>query len=83
MSIHTSLRGSSKASGSFRNVLKRHERVRHIIEQGQWQEGQSVLGLPKLKQTRMKARKSAAKEKDEATATAGKPAAAAPGAPAS
>lgn len=82
MSIHSSLRGSSKASGSLRNVLKRHERVRHLMEHGQWEDGRSVLGLPKLKQMRMKSRKPAAKEKDE-TAAAKPAAAAAPGAPAS
>lgn len=67
MSIHTSLRSQKSAMGSMRNVLKRHERVRHLITQGVWIEGRSVLGLPKIKQMKMKARKAAAKEKDEAT----------------
>jgi small basic protein (TIGR04137 family) len=67
MSIHSSLR-SQGALTALRNVLKRHERVRHLMTQGTWTEGQSVLGLPKIKQIRMKARKAAAKEKDEASA---------------
>ena len=79
MSIHTSLR-SQKATGALRNVLKRHERVRHLMTQGLWTEGQSVFGLPKIKQTRLKARKAAAKEKEEAAATAPGAAASAPGA---
>lgn len=69
MSIHSSLR-SSKASGTFRNVLKRHERVRVLMEQGLWPEGRSVLGLPKIKQTKVKARKAAPKEAKEGAAAA-------------
>lgn len=69
MSIHPSLRTSRRATASLRNVLKRHERVRHLITQGTWVEGRSVLGLPKIKQMKMKARKaSTAKEKTEASA---------------
>lgn len=74
MSLHTSLRISKSASGSLRNVMKRHERVRHMMEQGTWVEGRSVFGLPKIKQMKMKVRK-AAKEKEAASA---EPAAAAP-----
>ena len=68
--------------GAIRNVLKRHERVRHQMTQGSWVDGQSVLGLPKIKQLRLKARKAATKEKEAAaaTATAEKPAATAPSA---
>ena len=71
MSIHSSLRGGgTKATAALRNVLKRHERVRHLLTQGLWEEGKTVFGLPKIKQTRMKARK-AAKEKEGTTAAAG------------
>jgi small basic protein (TIGR04137 family) len=62
-----------------RNVMKRHERVRHLIEQGLWPEGRSVLGLPKIKQAKVKARKAAAKE-EKAEGSAEAPAAAAPAA---
>ena len=74
MSIHTSLKTDAKAAGSLRNVMKRHERVRHLMEQGLWTEGRSVYGLPKIKQVKMKARKAAAKEKEEAAAQPGGPA---------
>ena len=36
------------------------------MTQGAWTDGQSVFGLPKIKQTKMKVRKAAAKEKEEA-----------------
>lgn len=68
MSLHSSLRRAGASFGSLRNVLKRYERVRFMMTQGTWTEGQSVLGLPKIKQLKMKARKAAAKEKEEATA---------------
>ena len=76
MSIHSSLRSSKAVGGSLRNVLKRHERVRFMIEQGTWVEGRAVVGLPKIKQTRLKARKAAAKEKEEGAASTATPAAA-------
>ena len=63
MSIHTSLKSAGKAGGALRNVLKRHERVRHLMERGLWPAGRSMFGLPKIKQVKMKARK---KEKEEA-----------------
>ena len=68
MSIHSSLRTSRAAAGARRNVLKRHERIRHLMAHGTWTEGRSVFGLPKIKQTKIKARKAAAagKEKEEA-----------------
>lgn len=81
MSLHSSLRKAGSSFGSMRNVLKRHERVRHHMAQGTWVDGQSVLALPKIKQLKMKARK-ATKEKEATEAAAGgeKPAAAAPAA---
>ena len=75
MSLHSSLRSAGSSFGTLRNVLKRHERVRHLMTQGTWVDGQSVVGLPKIKQLKMKARKAAAKEKEETAATAEKPAA--------
>ena len=68
MSVHPSLRVEKAASGSRRNVLKRHERVSHLVSTGKWVEGRSVFGLPKIKQEKIKARKAAAagKEKEEA-----------------
>lgn len=84
MSIHTSLKSAGKAGGALRNVLKRHERVRHLMERGLWPDGRSMFGLPKIKQVKMKARKKE-KEKEEAasaeTPAAGAPAAAAGSSP--
>ena len=54
--------------------MKRYERVRHLVTQAAWVDGRSVLGLPKIKQMKMKARKAAAKEK-ATEASAEKPAA--------
>ena len=70
MSVHSSLRSGKGALGSFRNVMKRHERVQYLMAQGSWIEGRSVLGLPKIKQTKMKARKAIAKDKEETSAQA-------------
>jgi small basic protein (TIGR04137 family) len=81
MSIHSSLRSAGKAGGALRNVLKRHERIRHLMDKGLWPEGgRSVFGLPKIKQIKMKARK-AAKEKDETAAGETPAAGAAPAGP--
>ena len=65
MSIHTSLR-SGQTSGILRNVLKRYERVRVLVTKGEWVEGRSVFGLPKLRQIKVKVRKAESKEKEAA-----------------
>ncbi len=66
--------------GAARNVLKRHERIRYLLEHGLWVDNHSVLGLPKIKQTKIKARKAVAKEKEAAAAD--QPAASSSGSPA-
>ncbi len=66
MSIHPSLKVASRATASTRNVLKRYERVRQMFSQDRWAEGQSVFGLPKLKQMRIRTRKASSKEKEAA-----------------
>jgi small basic protein (TIGR04137 family) len=76
MSIHSSLRSAGRAGATLRNVLKRHERIRHLMAQGRWTDGRSVFGLPKIKTVKMKARKAAAKEpeaKASSTASAASP----------
>ena len=78
MSIHRSLQGLKGKSGALRNVMKRHERLHHMIAKGLWKPGEPVFGLPKIKQLKVKARKAAPKE----AAAEGETAAAAPGAPA-
>ena len=77
MSIHSSLK-SSKSGGGNRNVWTRVERLAALKKAGRWQDGQRVVGLPKVR-TAFKA-KSAKKKKDETAADA-KPAAAKAAAP--
>jgi small basic protein (TIGR04137 family) len=68
MSIHSSLRSSGALSGS-RNVWTRMERLEALKKAGRWQEGESVLGLPKVR-TRFKV-KTKKQLKAEATDTEG------------
>ncbi len=48
MSIHPTLKSSGKIRKK-RNVLKRFERIDQLTEQGKYQPGQKVWGLPKTK----------------------------------
>ena len=75
MSIHPSLRSQSTAD-ALRSVLKRHERVRTLMDKGEWEEGRSVFGLPTLKQVKVKVQKAEAKEEkvDEGKTAEAKPA---------
>lgn len=52
MSIHSSLKISGAGAGS-RNVWTRVERLAALQKDGRWSEGDSVLGLPKVR-TRFK-----------------------------
>ncbi len=47
MSLDRSLKARSALS-RHRNVLSRAERVEKLKEQERWQDGESVLGLPKV-----------------------------------
>jgi len=67
MSIHPSL-NSSEANKKQRSVLKRIERLRTMMGKGQWKEGDTVYGLPKIKTVRLKIKKEKA-EKVATTAT--------------
>ena len=69
MSLHTSLRQAKGKQSALRNVLKRHERVRYLMGKGLWSEKQSILGLPKIKPEKTKARKAAPKEAAAAEGT--------------
>jgi len=69
MSIHPSLKLSEKDKKS-RSVLKRTERLRIMMEKGQWKEGDDVYNLPKIKTVRIKIKKEKAAEKIETTAIA-------------
>ena len=70
MSIHPSLRSSEKDKKQ-RSVLKRTERLRIMMEKGQWKEGDDVYNLPKIKIVKIKIKKEKAKELVEASATEG------------
>jgi small basic protein (TIGR04137 family) len=56
MSIHPSLTVSEKDKKA-RSVLKRTERIRQMLDKGNWKEGSAVYGLPKLKSLRIKIKK--------------------------
>ena len=68
MAIHPSLRAPDK-SKKQRSVLKRAERLKAMIEKGDWKEGDDIYNLPKMKTLRIKIKKEKA-EKVEAAATA-------------
>jgi small basic protein (TIGR04137 family) len=60
-----------------RSVLKRTERLKHMIDHGTWKQGDDIFGLPKIKTVALKIKK----EKAAAAPAAGtEVAAAAPGA---
>ncbi|MCF7887164.1 MAG: small basic protein [Candidatus Omnitrophica bacterium] len=68
MGLHPSLKRGQKLGGE-RSVLKRSERIKRLIEEDKWEEGDSVLGLPKVKVVKMKAiKKEKPKEKEEEVA---------------
>lgn len=79
MSQHASF-GSGGARKKIRSVLKRFEKVEHLQKKGLWTEEHGVLGLPKVKILRIKAKKEKAEPKAEGaegapppvSATAGK-----------
>jgi len=70
MSIHPSLKLSDKEKKQ-RSVLKRIERLRTMMERGQWKPQDKVYGLPKIKTLRIKVKKEKAAEKVEAAVTEG------------
>jgi len=80
MSLHSSLK-IDKASVTQRSVQTRIERIKELMKKGLWKEETGVVGLPKTKIVRIKAKKKVKAE--EATgaapaaggaAAAGKPA---------
>jgi len=70
MSIHPSLKLSEKDKKQ-RSVLKRAERLRIMLQRGQWKPQDDVYGLPKIKTLRIKIKKEKAAEKTEVTAAEG------------
>jgi small basic protein (TIGR04137 family) len=67
MSIDKSLISKSKLVRQ-RNVLTRPERIKHLMDEGLWDEKKSVYGLPKVKilKIKKKARVKKAAETTEA-----------------
>jgi small basic protein (TIGR04137 family) len=68
MSIDKSLISKSKLVRQ-RNVLTRPERIKHLMDEGLWDEKKSVYGLPKVKIMKIKKKakvKKAAEETDAA-----------------
>lgn len=80
MSIHPSL-AISDSDKKQRSVLKRSERIRSMMEKGNWKEGDKVYGLPKLKTVRIKIKKEKVEKAAEATTAEGASAAATTAAP--
>ena len=60
--------------------MKRSERIRSMMEKGEWKEGDDVYGLPKIKAVRIKIKKEKVEKAAEVVAGAGGAAAAAPAA---
>lgn len=69
MGIHPSLKTSDKVKKA-RSVMKRSERIRSMIEKGQWKEGDDVYRLPKLKTVRIKIKKEKVEKAAEGVAGA-------------
>ena len=55
-----------RGSITSRNVLKRVERVAKLQEAERWHEGDSVLGLPKVRVQKLALKKKKKSKKDEA-----------------
>lgn len=72
MSIHPSLSASLK-NKKQKSVLTRIERIKYLMDKGQFSENTSVFGLPKVKIVKLKIKKEKAADKTAAgdTATAG------------
>ncbi len=76
MSIHRSLATAGKLK-RHRNVLTRSERLDILKKDERWKEGQSIFGLPKVRNIMAKAKKKE-KEATDAAAPAAAAGAAAP-----
>jgi small basic protein (TIGR04137 family) len=81
MSLHSSLK-IDRASVTQRSVQTRIERIKELMKKGLWKEETDVIGLPKTKIVRIKAKKKVKAEEGDAAApaaggAAGKPAEAA------
>ena len=62
MSIHSSLRSGGKGK-KHRSVLKRYERLKVLKDKHIWDEGKSVLGIPKAKMQKLKVKNIAGRKR--------------------
>ena len=69
MSLHSSLK-IDRASGAQRTVQTRIERIKELMKKGLWKEETGVIGLPKTKIVRVKAKKKVKAEEDAAAPAA-------------
>lgn len=79
MSLHPSLRGGSQMK-RHRSVLSRLERLKLLLAKGTWNDAMSPLGLPKIKNLKVKVKKEKAAAPDAAAGAAPPGAGAAEGA---
>ncbi len=77
MSLHSSLR-IDRANVTQRSVQTRIERIKELMKKGLWKEETGVIGLPKTKVMRIKAKKKVKAEEDAAAPTAAEGAAGKP-----
>ncbi len=66
MTLHKSLKLGDTMKRA-RSVLTRAERLATLEDEGRWKEGESVFGLPKVRQYVMKRRHGAVAKKEEET----------------
>ncbi len=71
MSLHSSLK-IDRASVTQRSVQTRIERIKELMKKGLWKEETGVIGLPKTKIVRIKAKKKVKAEGDAAAPAAGR-----------
>jgi small basic protein (TIGR04137 family) len=69
MSLHSSLK-IDRASVTQRTVQTRIERIKELMKKGLWKEETGVVGLPKTKIIRIKAKKKVKAEGDAAAPAA-------------
>jgi len=69
MSLHSSLK-IDKASVTQRSVQTRIERIKELMKKGLWKDDTQIVGLPKTKIVRIKAKKKVKAEGDDAAAPA-------------
>ena len=69
MSLHSSLK-IDRASVTQRSVQTRIERIKELMKKGLWKDETAVMGLPKTKIVRIKAKKKVKAEGDAAAPAA-------------